>query len=34
MARIGIGKHTSHYVWIVLGVLAVLAIAYAWINVY
>lgn len=34
MAHIGIGKRRSHYLWIVLGVTAVLAIAYVWINVY
>lgn len=34
MAHIGIGKRKSHYLWIVLGVLAVLGIAYAWINVF
>lgn len=34
MAHIGIGKRKVHYLWIVLGVLALLAIAYTWINVY
>lgn len=32
MAHIGIGKRKSHYLWIILGVLAVLAIAFTWIN--
>ena len=34
MAHIGIGKRKSHFLWIVLGVLALLAIAYTWINVF
>jgi hypothetical protein len=34
MAHLGIGKRKSHYLWIVLGVVAVLAIAYTWTNVY
>lgn len=34
MAHLGIGKRKSHYLWIVLGVVAVLAIAYAWTHAY
>ena len=34
MARIGIGKRKSHYVWIAVGVIAILAIAFVWTNVY
>lgn len=34
MDHTGIGKRKSHYVWIALGVVALLAIAYTWINVY
>lgn len=32
MAHIGIGKRKSHYLWIILGVVAVLTIAFTWIN--
>jgi hypothetical protein len=34
MAHIGIGKRRSHYLWIVLGAVALLTIAYVWTNVY
>lgn len=30
MAHIGIGSKKIHYVWIVLGVVVLLAIAYGW----
>ena len=30
MAHIGIGKRKSHYLWILIGVAVVIAIAYGW----
>lgn len=30
MAHIGIGRKKIHYLWIVIGVLVLLAIAYGW----
>lgn len=34
MAHLGIGKRKSHYLWIILGVAALLTIAYVWTHVY
>lgn len=34
MAHIGIGKRKSHYVWIILGAVVLLTIAFVWTNVY
>lgn len=34
MAHIGIGKRKSHYVWIVVGALALVGIAYLWAGVF
>lgn len=34
MAHIGIGKRKSHLLWIVVGAVVLLAVAFVWTNVY